>query len=265
MKLIRKPAPMNRIVTTALLSAVTVVAQAQTAINFNCNDCAGTPHDLFAELDAGKVVVLAWVMSCAPCVGPSLTMRNIVQSYQASDPGRVIMYLCDDYGNTSCSALNGWMNANGLSGLTSFSNPAINMTDYGGPDMPMFAVVGGPDHVVFFREDGTVDVPAVQDAIAAALSATAITEESNLTGAPSIHPVPATDRAWIDIPLAHAARVTIDLYDLSGSLVISVHDGPLLPGDHRIGLDTREIPAGMYVIRVLAGEERVALNLVIAH
>ena len=52
MKLIRKPAPMNRIVTTALLSAVTVVAQAQTAINFNCNDCAGTPHDLFAELAA---------------------------------------------------------------------------------------------------------------------------------------------------------------------------------------------------------------------
>ncbi|HMZ49685.1 MAG TPA: T9SS type A sorting domain-containing protein, partial [Flavobacteriales bacterium] len=81
----------------------------------------------------------------------------------------------------------------------------------------------------------------------------------------SIHPVPATDRAWIDIPLAHAARVTVDLYDLSGSLVRSVHNGPLLPGDHRIGLDTREIPAGMYVIRVLAGEERVALNLVIAH
>lgn len=33
-----------------------------TATDFTVNDCGGTSHNLFTELDAGKVIVLCWPM-----------------------------------------------------------------------------------------------------------------------------------------------------------------------------------------------------------
>jgi hypothetical protein len=42
----------------------------QTAADFTANDCNGTSHHLFAELNAGKVVVVAFVMPCTDCIGP---------------------------------------------------------------------------------------------------------------------------------------------------------------------------------------------------
>ena len=49
-----------------LLILTTILASfgafSQTATDFTCNDCAGSSHNLFSELDGGKVVVLVWVM-----------------------------------------------------------------------------------------------------------------------------------------------------------------------------------------------------------
>src|SRR5258705_1758845 len=87
------------------------------AVNFTCNDCSSTAHNLFTELDAGKVVVLDFIMPCSACIAPSLTAYNIVQSYASSNPGRVLDYLSDDVGTTSCTSLNSWANTNGMSGF----------------------------------------------------------------------------------------------------------------------------------------------------
>lgn len=77
------------------LLASAMIMNGQTAVDFTVNDCAGTSHHLFGELDAGKVVVIAFVDPCASCIAPSGTALGIVQSFASSYPGRVLYYLSD--------------------------------------------------------------------------------------------------------------------------------------------------------------------------
>ena len=167
---------MKNYLLTLILAGVTSVSVAQTAVNFTCNDCAATSHDLYTELNAGKVIVLCWVMPCGACTGPALTTYNVVQSYQANNPNTVFMYLCDDYGNTTCASLNSWANNIGVTNTIRFSNSAIDMMDYGSTGMPKIVVVGGSNHTVYYNSNNTVDATNLQNAINSALLATGINE-----------------------------------------------------------------------------------------
>src|SRR5688500_514663 len=108
------------------------MAQA-TATNFNANDCNGTNHDLFTDLDNGKVVVLCWVMPCVTCINPALTAQTEAKNAETANPGKVLYYVADDYANTTCATLVNWCNNNGINKATLFSNSTIKMTDYGTP------------------------------------------------------------------------------------------------------------------------------------
>ena len=79
-----------------------------TATDFTTNDCAGVSHTLFSELDAGKIIVAAFVMPCGSCSAPSLAAYNAVQSYAISNPNTVYFYLVDDAANTTCASLTSW-------------------------------------------------------------------------------------------------------------------------------------------------------------
>ena len=264
MRLPLLPTNRNHLLAVAL-GAITLQANAQTATNFNCTDCHNIQHDLFAELDAGKVIVITWVMPCASCTGPALTTYNVVQSYQASDSGRVFMYLCDDYANTSCTALNTWKSTIGLANAVDFSNAAIHMNDYGGSGMPKIVVLGGSNHTVFYTADNTVDATALQNAINAALAVTGIDEQNELAAGFSVHPVPATDEARITFNLPQTAPVEVGLYDISGKLAKNIHSGILSRGQHSNVLHTQDLPAGNYVLRITDGKQRATLNLPIIH
>src|SRR5207249_4420212 len=96
-----------------LLSAIFIGVNvfAQTAPDFTALDCNGVSHNLYTELNSGKVIVLNWVMPCSACVGPSLTAYNVVKSYASSN---VLHYLIDDAGNTSCTSLSSWATGAGI-------------------------------------------------------------------------------------------------------------------------------------------------------
>ena len=256
---------MNKLITTAALGLTALLATAQTATNFNCADCHGDMHDLFAELDAGKVVVIDWVMPCAACTGPSLTTYNVVQSYQASHPGQVQMYVVDDYANTNCSSLNTWKTNIGIPNTVSFSNAIIDMDDYGGPGMPKIVVLGGSAHTVFYNTDNTVDATALQNAINAALLVAGVEEPGQFAAGFAIRPVPATDQAHITFRLAQAAPVQLGLYNTTGTLVRNIHGGALPAGPHNMAVDTYDLPTGLYVVRLTDGRQQASLPLPIAH
>lgn len=249
----------------AALGAITLQATAQTATNFTCADCHGEVHNLFSELDAGKVIVIDWVMPCGTCTGPTLTTYNVVQSFLDSHPGRVQMYMVDDYANTSCTALNSWKSNIGATNTITFSNAAINMNDYGGPGMPKIVVLGGSDHTVFYNSNNTVNASALQSAINAALAATGVEERNGLAAGSSVHPVPAADEARITFTMAQTAPVQVGLYDLSGKLAKNIHSGVLSPGRHSHVLYTQDLPAGNYVVRITDGKQSATLNLPIIH
>ena len=117
---------MKKTLLTVLVGLIAQCSFSQTtATNFICNDCASTSHTLFAELDAGKVIVLVWAMPCGSCIGPAQSAYSAAESFSSSHPGRVLFYLADDYANTSCSTLSSWATTNNMPNSTKFSNTAL--------------------------------------------------------------------------------------------------------------------------------------------
>lgn len=222
-----------------------------TATNFNCNDCSGNNHDLFSELDAGKVVVMAWVMPCGACIGPSLTAYNIVQSYETSDPGRVLFYLVDDYANTSCTSLNSWGTSNIGSDITAtFSNSSISMSDYGTDGMPKVVVLGGSSHTIYFNQNNTVNSTDLQNAIDQALVATGINDTKADIRSFGVYPNPVHKTAYITYTLKNVMNVKIAIYNILGEKVKLVISEKQNAGKHQLEINTDNFINGIYFINI---------------
>lgn len=238
-----------------------------TATNFNCNDCSGNNHDLFTELDAGKVIVIAWVMPCGGCVNPAETAYNKVQTYATSNPGQVFFYLVDDYANTSCASLTSWASGNNMDNATIFSNSSISMSDYGTDGMPKIVVLAGSNHEIYYNVNIFSDGPGVQAAIDSALSESTfgINELSNLNFQLSVFPNPTIDKnILVSYNLQETADVSIEIYNALGIKVESQDIKQQSAGNFEKQLDLSDLTSGVYFIRLSVGEKVDKLKFVIA-
>jgi hypothetical protein len=253
------------LITFAFLMEAQLI-QAQTATNFNCNDCAATNHDLYAELDAGKVVVISWVMPCSSCVGPSLAAYNEVLSY--ANPN-IVFYLADDYANTSCTSLTNWANTNGMTSCNAkFSNSAVKMSDYGSAGMPKVVVLGGASHTIYYNQNNpNITQTDIHNAIEAAITAnvTGIKENYINNFQLSLFPNPVKDKKTVlTYTLNSNEEVSIDIYNSIGELVKSVIKGEHTPGKYEQSIDLAPISAGTYFIKVNMGHKSDVLKFVIS-
>lgn len=246
---------------TAMLVFFTITSFAQTAVNFNCNDCAGINHDLFAEHDAGKVIVICWVMPCTSCKGPALTTYNVVKSFEANYPGRVKLYIVDDYANTSCTSLNSWCNANGFTDATRFSNASIRMSDYGSAGMPKIVVTGNTTHHVYYNTNNTVNATTLQNAITSAINDFAVAVEKPEKSSSLIYPNPTDTKATIDISSFDGETVKARLFNSQGQEIIINQ----LSYDSEIEISTEELPSGVYVVVIETATIRKSYKLFVSH
>lgn len=253
---------MKKVLLSFILFCTSLAATAQTATDFTANDCNGTSHNLFSELNAGKVIVLCWVMPCGACTAPALTTYNVVQSYLSSNPNTVFMYLCDDYANTSCNSLNSWANTTGLTNAMRFSNASINMLNYGSSGMPKIVVIGGANHTVFYNVNNTVNSAALQTAINSALSATGTGEPSANINVLNVYPNPAENNTGIKLNLVKDSEVALELFNLEGMLVQNIYKGRLKAGESILKLNLAKIAAGIYLIKFADGKQTQYINLV---
>ena len=79
-----------------------------------------------------------------------------------------------------------------------------------------------------------------------------------------VFPNPAADRATVQYALPEAAAVTVSVYDLLGREVVRRDEGQLDAGEYEAALDVMALPAGLYVVRVRAGDRDEAIRLTIA-
>ncbi|MFN8393923.1 MAG: PKD domain-containing protein [Bacteroidia bacterium] len=98
-----------------------------------------------------------------------------------------------------------------------------------------------------------------------ASGATANEPVQPLNAAVSLYPNPAHDHLQIDVTLEDAAPVSLQLMDLSGRAVQTENPGYLGSGKHGIRIDTRDLPAGLYLARVQAGGSISTHKVLIAH
>ena len=252
-----------------LTGGITVNGQT-TATDFTATDCSSTSHTLFTELDGGKVVVLVWVMPCATCISDAKAAYDAVQSFATSNPGKVLYWMSDDAGNTSCTSLNSWASTNaiGPTNLVTFGNSGntINEANYGGTGMPHVVVMGNNTHHIFYNQkNGSNDGVAITAAINSALATTGVTNISGAGNSIQLFPNPVKDRATLNYTLDQQSVVSIDVYNIIGNKVKTIVPGIQNSGEHTIDLNFDSKPAnGIYFIKLNAGNSSQTIKFTVA-
>lgn len=77
----------------------------------------------------------------------------------------------------------------------------------------------------------------------------------------SVYPNPATDAARVTVSLDRAEPLRIEVFDLLGRRVATLHDGPAAAFEGEV--DTRALPSGVYVISIRTDGEAVTQRLVV--
>lgn len=266
---------MKKLIALCLISLLVSLVSAQTtATDFTATDCGGNSHTLFTELNSGKVVVLIWVMPCGACITDALTAQTEVQNALTANPGKVLYYLADDFGTTSCQTLNSWCATNGITVPTVFKSTAIKMSDYGANGMPKIVVMGGGAHTVYYNEIApNITATGIKNGIDAALAAintntnttSGVKENSGVFSQITLYPNPANNSTDLKLSVAQNCKLTLEVLNQIGQFVKQIYAGELSKGDHSLNLKTSDLPSGNYFISISDGNAVRKEKIIVVH
>jgi hypothetical protein len=77
-------------------------------------------------------------------------------------------------------------------------------------------------------------------------------------------PNPATSSTLIQYALENSGNVTLEVYDVTGRLVLSLNEGLQIAGDHSIMLDSDQLSKGTYYYSLKADSHRLTKKMVIS-
>ena len=240
---------------TLILIFIATFSVAQTATDFTVDDCNGTSFNLYSELDAGKVIVLCWVMPCGPCATGAGYAQDAAQSFASSHPGIVKFYLADDFANSDCSYLNAWAGNYQLFPEASFSNSLISMNDYGGPGMPKVVVIG-PDKQVYYNvNNNQITEAGVVDGINQALSGTVSISDNPIDNI-SFNYLYTYNK--IELKHSISTPISINIFNNLGELVKIDHIEDL----NSITIDVKDLNKGLYILKINSGKKRSTFRFI---
>ena len=228
------------------------------ATNFITEDCNGVMHNLFDSLDAGNVVVIAWVMPCGPCATYAGYAYDAAQFWNVSSGNEdVDFYLVDDYANTSCSNLVAWGNNFDMPLSTTFSSVDISMTDYGSVGMPKVVVLSGSTHTVYYNEnDDKISYTGVFSAIENAMMISNINQSSQEKIQLSVSPNPANEflniyyDSWND-----SFYIRFEIINVLGESVASMCNTDII--------DVSFLESGLYFLNVHSKSRKQTIRFVV--
>jgi hypothetical protein len=255
-----------KLILSIIALSVTLNLSGQTASNWTATDCSGGNHELFADLDAGKAVVIIWVMPCANCIDEALTAQKEVQDALALNAGKVVFYLADDYGNTTCSTLQGWASQNGITDAIIVNSKNVSMTPYGAAGMPKTVVAGGGEHKIFYNENApNITAAGIKAAIASAMAAPTGLDEKNSQGwSASVFPNPSGNSARLLIVSQKNTDCTIEVLNVLGERAAGFTH-KLASGQNELMIDASVLPDGTYFIVSGNGQFKTRQKLIVNH
>lgn len=258
------------IFTTIALMFIITISKAQTiALPFSGVDCNGNAVNLFADLDAGKAVILHFFMpSCGSCPPPAQKIQTMANHINATHPGMVKGYAFPYQNSTTCAYASSWVSSNNLGTLYApMDSGAAHVAHYGGFGMPTVVVLGGSDHRVMFStlSFSTSDTTAMRDSIMALLNSTAgITDLPSAVNKFTVYPNPATDNISINLDLKETANLLIDVTDITGKQVA------IISNEKQTGIVTKQyntaaLPNGNYFVRLQVNGKTATQKLTVNH
>lgn len=79
----------------------------------------------------------------------------------------------------------------------------------------------------------------------------------------NVYPNPVNDNAIISLTLSQAQNVTVGVYNILGESVQVINAGQLTTGTHDIALDASRLNAGVYFVKVNAGNATISKKIVV--
>ncbi len=238
-----------------LMFALTI-SKAQTAMQLSGMDCNGVSHDLLADLDAGKAVILHFFMpNCGMCPPPAQKIQAMANHILANHPGTITAYAMPFNNSTLCSYAATWVTSNNLSLYAPFDSGAIQVANYGGFGMPTVVLLGGTDHRVMFStlSFSTSDTTIMRDSILSLLGITSgINSVTDAVSTFSVYPNPATDEINLNFVVKKSGNLNIEILDVTGRKVAEVMNETVTPGAVAKSFNTAALTNGNYFIRVNA-------------
>jgi hypothetical protein len=223
-------------------------------------------HDLYADLDAGKAVLLHFFMTCSACPPPAQKIQAMANNILASHPGMITGYALGYTNSYTCATTASFVNTNGLSLYAPFDSGATMVAHYGGFGMPTVVLLGGSDHRVMFvtQSFATSDTTIMRDSIIALLNTTGIGELPNEVSAFTVYPNRASDHITINIDLKETSDVLVDVADITGKQV------QVIMNEKQSGVVTKQfstasLPDGNYIVRLQANGKITTQRLSISH
>lgn len=261
----------NSILLSIALMFVITISKAQTVMQLTGNDCNGNAHDLYADLDAGKAVLLHFFMpSCGACPPPAQKIQAMANHINAMHPGMVTAYAMPFNNTTTCAYTSTWCSSNGLSLYMPYDSGATQVANYGGFGMPTVVLLGGAgsgNHRIMFStlSFSTSDTTIMRDSIMALLmSSTGIADLPNGVNSFSVYPNPASDNISINLELKETSNLLIDVTDITGKQVAIISD------EKQNGIITKQfntatLPNGNYFVRINANGKTATQKLTVTH
>lgn len=251
----------------ALLFVINL-SNAQTAMQFSGNSCSGDAVDLFADLDAGKAVLLHFFMpNCGACPPPAQRIQKMANKINAVFPGKVKGYAFP-FDNSSCIVADNWVNTSNVSTIyTAMANGEAQVAHYGGFGMPTVVLLGGMDHRVLFSTQSftSSDTTIMRDSILALFNtANSIQNLQGGVNSFNVFPNPANDNVSVTFTLTETSDYTISITDITGKQVALISD------EKQKGLITKQIntatlPNGNYIARILTNENTATQKFTVSH
>jgi hypothetical protein len=262
---------MTKFITSFLLLTLCISAfhlKAQTtALQINGNDCNGVPHDLFADLDAGKAVVVFFFMpNCGACPPPAFKVQTMVKNVLNNYPGKVTAYAMPYDNGTTCTVTSSWASSAGLTIYAPYDKGGAQVAHYGGFGMPTVVLLGGKSHQVLFSTLSfvTSDTTIMRNKILAVMNgADGINANENLSNSFNFYPNPANNK--ITFQIESEKYDAVEVHDLTGKLVAVLSSENRIDGSKLREYNTSTLPNGLYMVSVKTDGILSTKKLIIAH
>ncbi len=238
------------------LIAFTIIASTSnaqtTAMDFTKNDCHGTPHNLFTELDAGNVIILEFVMNCSSCIAAGHAIETMMTDLDMQYPGTVRLYQIAYDNSMTCTTMNQFATANNFSSTT-FDQGAALVAYYGGFGMPTIAIVAGAAHNVIYGNVGfaPADTGHAGTAIRSFLNTLSTQELPSSVASFTSFPNPANDIITVRLNLKNTSTVNLQIVDITGKLVMEISTEDRNSGIFEKQIEVSSLTNGNYFLKAV--------------
>ncbi len=252
-----------------VLSGFFSIAKAQTAMQIAGEDCYGNPVNMFADLDAGKAIIILFFMpDCGACPPPANKLQEMASNIMNNYPDVVKGYAYPFQNVTPCEDAVAWVEDNHVPFFAPMDSGEYPLAYYGGFGMPTVVLLGGADHRVMFSTLSfiTSDTTEMRDSILNMLGApTDILSNFSSISDFSIYPNPANLTMQINVELALNSDLEISIHDITGKLLVQVAEEKNVAGNFSKQVNVSSMLEGIYLVKITANGNTKMNMITIVH